>query len=175
MHLFLDINKRIRTYCQGKLRYSGPGFRMRAMQKAPSQSLDSTACNCLALRQAARHVTQIYDSYLASEGLRTTQYSILSKLNRLGPLSINELAKSMVMDRTTLGRAIRPLERDRLLMIGEGEDGRTRSLRLTAKGEARLKAAAPKWREAQKEFETTFGARDAAQLRDVLQRVVSVN
>jgi DNA-binding MarR family transcriptional regulator len=136
------------------------------MQKAPSQSLDSTACNCLALRQAARHVTQI---------LRTTQYSILSKLNRLGPLSINELAKSMVMDRTTLGRAIRPLERDRLLMIGEGEDGRTRSLRLTAKGEARLKAAAPKWREAQKEFETTFGARDAAQLRDVLQRVVSVN
>jgi len=175
MHLFLDINKRIRTYCQGELRYSGLGFRMRAMQKAPSQSLDSTACNCLALRQAARHVTQIYDSYLASEGLRTTQYSILSKLNRLGPLSINELAKSMVMDRTTLGRAIRPLERDRLLMIGEGEDGRTRSLRLTAKGEARLKAAAPKWREAQKEFETTFGARDAAQLRGVLQRVVSVN
>jgi len=175
MHLFLDINKRIRTYCQGELRYSGLGFRMRAMQKAPSQSLDSTACNCLALRQAARHVTQIYDSYLASEGLRTTQYSILSKLNRLGPLSINELAKSMVMDRTTLGRAIRPLERDRLLMIGEGEDGRTRSLRLTAKGEARLKAAAPKWREAQKEFETTFGARNAAQLRDVLQRVVSVN
>lgn len=175
MHLFLDINKRIRTYCQGELRYSGLGFRMRAMQKAPSQSLDSTACNCLALRQAARHVTQIYDSYLASEGLRTTQYSILSKLNRLGPLSINELAKSMVMDRTTLGRAIRPLERDRLLMIGEGDDGRTRSLRLTAKGEARLKAAAPKWREAQKEFETTFGARHAAQLRDVLQRVVSVN
>ena len=148
---------------------------MRAMQKAPSQSLASTACNCLALRQAARHVTQIYDSYLASEGLRTTQYSILSKLNRLGLLSINELAKSMVMDRTTLGRAIRPLERDRLLMIGEGEDGRTCSLRLTAKGEARLKAAEPKWREAQKEFETTFGARDAAQLRDVLQRVVSVN
>src|SRR5262249_14809117 len=88
MHLFPCINKRIRTQCQGELRYPDPDFRMRAMQKAPSQSLDSTACNCLALRQAARHVTQIYDSYLASEGLRTTQYSILSKLNRLGPLSI---------------------------------------------------------------------------------------
>jgi hypothetical protein len=44
------------------------------------------------VRQAARHVSQIYDSYLALEGLRTTQYSILAKLNRLGPLSINELA-----------------------------------------------------------------------------------
>src|SRR5262245_46826320 len=100
-----------------------PVWRMRAMQKEPSPTPDRTACNCLALRQAARHISQIYDSYLASEGLRTTQFSILAKLNRLGPLSINELAKSMVMDRTTLGRAIRPLQRDRLLTIGEGEDG----------------------------------------------------
>src|ERR1700749_183074 len=103
---------------------------MRAMQEAPSQSLDSTACNCLALRQAARHVTQVADSYLASEGRPTTQYSILSKLNRLGPLSINELAKSMVMDRPTLGRAVRPLERDKLLTIEAGEDGRVRRLKL---------------------------------------------
>jgi DNA-binding MarR family transcriptional regulator len=141
------------------------------MQKEPSPTLDRTVCNCLALRQAARHISQIYDSYLAPEGLRTTQYSILATLNRLGPLSINELAKSMVMDRTTLGRAIRPLERDRLLTIGGGEDGRTRSLRLTATGKARLK----KWREAQKDFEMTFGVRDAAELRNVLQRVVSIN
>ena len=145
------------------------------MQKELSSAFDRTTCNCLALRQAARHVSQIYDSYLASEGLRTTQYSILAKLNRLGPLSINELAKSMVMDRTTLGRAIRPLQRDRLLTIGAGEDGRTRSLRLTASGEARLKAAAAKWREAQRKFELTFGARDAVELRSILERVVSVN
>jgi DNA-binding MarR family transcriptional regulator len=145
------------------------------MQKEPSPSLNRTVCNCLALRQAARHVSQIYDSYLASEGLRTTQYSVLAKLNRLGPLSINELAKSMVMDRTTLGRAIRPLERDKLLTIRAGEDGRTRSLRLTASGEARLKAAAAKWREAQRKFEMTFGARDAVELRSILERVVSVN
>jgi DNA-binding MarR family transcriptional regulator len=145
------------------------------MHKETSPALDRTACNCLALRQAVRHVSQIYDSYLASEGLRTTQYSILAKLNRLGPLSINELAKSMVMDRTTLGRAIRPLQRDRLLTIGAGEDGRTRSLRLTATGEARLKAATAKWREAQKEFEIKFGARDAVELRGILERVVSVN
>jgi len=78
------------------------------------------------------------------------------------------------MDRTTLGRAIRPLERDGLLMIGAGDDGRTRSLRLTARGEARLKAAKSKWREAQKEFEIALGTRDAADLRTVLRRVVSI-
>jgi DNA-binding MarR family transcriptional regulator len=144
------------------------------MQKKSPRSLDPTTCNCLALRQAARRVSQIYDGHLASEGLRTTQYSILAKLNRLGPVSINELARSMVMDRTTLGRAIRPLERDGLLTIAAGDDGRTRSLRLTAIGEARLKAAKAKWREAQKEFEIAFGPRDAADLRMVLQRVVSI-
>jgi DNA-binding MarR family transcriptional regulator len=145
------------------------------MQKNTPPSLDPTTCNCLALRQAARHVSQIYDGHLTSEGLRTTQYSILAKLDRLGPMSINALAKSMVMDRTTLGRAIRPLERDGLLTIGAGDDGRTRSLRLTARGQARLRAAKAKWRDAQKAFEIAFGARDAADLRAILRRVVSVS
>ena len=145
------------------------------MQKKTSPSLDPTTCNCLALRQAARRVSQIYDGHLTSEGLRTTQYSIFAKLNRLGPMSINELAKSMVMDRTTLGRAIRPLERDGLLMIGAATMAAHVSLRLTARGEARLKAAEAKWREAQREFEIAFGARDAADLRTVLQRVVSIS
>ena len=144
------------------------------MQKTAPPSLDPVDCNCQALRQAARHVSQIYDGHLASEGLKTSQYSILAKLGRLGPLTINELAKLMVMDRTTLGRAVRPLERDRLLAIGgTDDDGRKRSLRLTPAGETRLKAASAKWREAQKEFETAFGAPDAATMRTVLRRVVS--
>jgi len=144
------------------------------MQKTPlSPSLEPADCNCQALRQAARRVTQAYDTHLATVGLKTTQYSILAKLNRLGPLSINELAKLMVMDRTTLGRAVRPLERDRLLAIGAGDDGRTRSLKLTPAGQARLKAAAAKWREAQKEFELAYGVPDSASLRTALQRVVA--
>jgi DNA-binding MarR family transcriptional regulator len=143
------------------------------MQKQASPALDSSECNCLALRQAARHVSQIYDGYLATEGLKGTQYSILSKLNRLGPLSINELAKSLVMDRTTLGRAVRPLERDKLLTIGAGNDGRTRRLKLTPAGQAKLKSAMVKWREAQKEFELAFGVPEAADMRSVLRRVVA--
>lgn len=144
------------------------------MQKKTSPSLDQTECNCLALRQASRHVSQLYDGHLASEGLKTSQYSILAKLNRLGPLTINELAKSMVMDRTTLGRAIRPLERDRLLTIGGTEDdGRKKSLRLTPAGEAKLKAAAAKWREAQKQFELSFGVKDSSELRSLLRRLIA--
>ncbi len=144
------------------------------MQKNPPTPLavDSTACNCLAIRQAARQITQLYDRHLAAVGLRSTQYSILSKLGRLGPLSVNALAASMAMDRTTLGRAIQPLQRDKLLAVGADEhDGRARVIRLTAAGEARLQAAITQWKKAQREFEAAYGARDAEKLRASLARV----
>ena len=60
--------------------------------------LKPEVCNCLALRQASRHVTQFYDQLLASSGLRTTQFSILIRLKRAGPMTINALAKALVMD-----------------------------------------------------------------------------
>src|SRR5438874_2612610 len=89
-------------------------------------------CNCLALRQAARHVTQLYGQFLAPSGLRGTQFSIVAKLGSLGPLTINALAREMVMDRTTLGRNILPLERDGLVAITKGSvDRRRKELRLT--------------------------------------------
>jgi len=147
------------------------------MRKKPSASpaRESTGCNCLAVRQAARQITQLYDRYLSRAGIRATQYSILAKLSRLGPLSINQLAAMMVMDRTTTGRAIRPLERDKLVAVGPGRDGRTRVVRLTRAGEQRVKAASAQWREAQRQFETSYGAADAAQLRAALARVASVD
>jgi DNA-binding MarR family transcriptional regulator len=149
---------------------------MRAMPKhaEPAAGVDQTPCNCLALRQAARHVSQLYDQHLAEAGLRTTQYSILSKLSRLGAMPIGKLAATMVMERTALSRAIGPLERDGMVKVGAGPNGRTRSVKLTPTGETRLKAAAAHWRRAQKEFEIAVGAADAADLRTVLQHVISV-
>src|SRR6266571_3935879 len=116
-------------------------------------------CNCLAVRQAARHVTQLYDRCLAPAGLRTTQFSILARLKRLGPMTINALAADMVMDRTTLGRNILPLERDGLITIEPGADRRSKELQLTAAGAERLRAALDGWTAAQARFESAFGKR----------------
>jgi len=88
--------------------------------------LAARQCNCLAIRQASRHVTQFYDQLLAPSGLRTTQFAILSRLQRGGPMTINELAAALVMDRTTLGRNILPLEREGLIEIGAGASDRRR-------------------------------------------------
>ena len=134
----------------------------------------SQECNCLALRQAARHVTQFYDQCLAPCGLRTTQLSILAKLKRLGPLTINALARELVMDRTTLGRTMLPLERDGLITIEGGtQDRRRKELHLTKAGAERLLAGSKLWREAQLRFEARFGAERAGHLRDELRAVAS--
>jgi DNA-binding MarR family transcriptional regulator len=131
-------------------------------------------CNCFAVRSAARHVSQFYDQLLAPTGLRTTQLSILARLKRLGPLTINTLAESMVMDRTTLGRNILPLERDGLIRIEAApSDRRAKELHLTKVGEKRLQAAMKRWSAAQARFETTFGPRRAADLRAMLRAVVA--
>jgi DNA-binding MarR family transcriptional regulator len=129
-------------------------------------------CNCLALRQAARHVTQFYDQFLAPVALRTTQYSILAKLRRLGPLSINTLAKELVMDRTTLGRNILPLQREGLIAAVTGSaDRRSKELRLTDAGLARLRQARRGWAEAQARFETAFGGERSLERRALLHAV----
>ena len=132
------------------------------------------ACNCFAIRRAARHVSQLYDGHLAPSGLKTTQFSVLARLSKGGPLAIGELASAMTMDRTTMGRALRPLERDGLVRIAAGRDGRTRALHLTEEGRARMEAAAPLWRDAQAAFEASYGPAEAASLRTALDRVTQV-
>ncbi len=129
-------------------------------------------CNCLAVRQAARRVSQFYDSYLAPLDLKTSQYSILARLSRLGPLSINEIAEGLVMDRTTTGRAIQPLEREGLLRIAADEDGRKRVVTLTPAGRKRAAAAREVWRQAQADFERDFGSDAARSLRSLMKDVV---
>ena len=131
-------------------------------------------CNCFAIRAAARHVTQFYDQLLAPIGLRTTQFSILANLNRHAPLTINALAEDMVMDRTTLSRNILPLERDGLIRIEPtASDRRAKELHLTKAGKKRLHQAFVVWSQAQSRFETSFGAKRAAELRTLLREVVS--
>jgi DNA-binding MarR family transcriptional regulator len=134
----------------------------------------SVDCNCLAVRQAARYITQFYDQYLAAAGLRTTQYGILAKLKRQGPMSINALAAQLIMDRTTLGRNVRPLERDGLIVIEpDPADRRSKVLRLTKTGDTRFERAHKGWAEAQGRFEGAYGGKRASELRRRLRAVVA--
>lgn len=134
----------------------------------------AVSCHCNGLRRSARQVTQFYDRHLTPTGLRISQYAMLVGLRRHGPISINGFAEAMAMDRTTMGRGLKPLERDGLVAIGPGPDRRSRALHLTEAGQRRIAEAEPLWRVAQAGFEARYGAADAAALGSALARVATV-
>ncbi len=130
-------------------------------------------CSCLAVRQASRYLTAIYDAALAPVEIRITQFSILYKLAKSGPLSIGELATLMAMDRTTLSTNLKPMERDGLLDIVPGVDRRMKQARITSAGLRRFRKALPLWEGVQEKFEGQYGSRKAADLRVALRAVLS--
>ena len=133
-------------------------------------------CNCFAIRQAARHVTRLYETHLAQAGLTSAQFSILGALGEAGPLTMADLASALVMDRTTLLRAMKPLQREDLLKSSAGAaDPRQLVFALSTAGERRLKEALPLWGKAQEEFEAGIGPRQAAQLRRSLLTLANRN
>jgi DNA-binding MarR family transcriptional regulator len=132
-----------------------------------------TPCNCNALRQASRRVTQLYDRVLAPSGLRVTQYALLAEVERLGPIAVLPLAEAMVMDRATLGHNIRPLEAAGYLSVSVGKDRRSRVVSLTDAGRKILTETHPLWRQAQAIFESEIPRAAAVGLREVLGRIAS--
>lgn len=126
-------------------------------------------CNCFAVRQAARQVTKLYEHHLGKAQLTSAQFSILAALGEAGRMTMAELAKVLVMDRTTLLRAMRPLQREGLLKSASGDaDPRQLVFGLSSAGERKLKQAIPLWMKAQEEFESGMGSGDAARLRGAL-------
>ncbi len=115
------------------------------------------ACACFSLRKATRMVTQLYDEALKPAGIRATQFMVLAATSSTGPISVNRLADRIVMDRTTLTRNLKPLERDGLIVVRPGDDLRVREVSLTAKGRKTLDRAYPLWERVQERLRRQLG------------------
>ena len=125
-----------------------------------AKELDMAAmenCVCFNLRWVARAVTQFFDAELRRHGIRPTQTPILSALAAKPGWSMDELSDWLGMERTTLVRNLRPLERDGLLELsGTGRGGKV-SVSLTPKGKKELAEAMPAWHAAQQAVVKTLG------------------
>jgi len=115
------------------------------------------ACACFNVRKTARVITQLYDEMLRSTGLRVTQFSLLMATQGSERVTVTRLAKMGVMDRTTLTRNLRPLEKQGLIRIAPGEDRRERQVTLTTRGQQVLAKALPLWEKAQARVARGFG------------------
>lgn len=131
-------------------------------------------CYATALRKASRRVSGLYDEILAPSGLRSTQFAILGELADGDPVTINELAQALVLDRSGLGHSLRPLQRDRLIQLDKDPaDRRNVRVTLTEDGRDRLRQAYRLWRSAQDRVVAALGTSVADQLRDQLNELAT--
>ncbi len=133
-----------------------------------------TECTCLHLRKATRAVTQLFDAKLKPSGLRVTQFTLLAAIRLVGGVTINRLAKELAMDRTTLTRNLKPLEKQGLIAIEAGQDQRTRLATLTERGHEALAHALPLWERAQTEVINRLGGERWRSLLADLSATVSL-
>ncbi|MDD2621344.1 MAG: MarR family winged helix-turn-helix transcriptional regulator [Syntrophomonadaceae bacterium] len=116
----------------------------------PQRAMEvGNSCLCNNLRRCARLATQIYEEALRPLGLKVTQFSLLMSLTYYGDISINRLARVMGMDRTTLSRNMRVLQKRGLIAVDRGNDRREQILSLSNEGREILNQALPIWEEVQ--------------------------
>jgi DNA-binding MarR family transcriptional regulator len=134
------------------------------------------ACSCSALRQAARHITRLYDDVLAPTGLSLNQYSIIATLGRQGEQVLQDLAALLVMDRSTLGHLIRPLRDRGLVAIQPSpKDGRRKVVGLTTEGIEQLAAAKILRATAEERFQERFGQTNAVGMRAMMRQITTID
>jgi DNA-binding MarR family transcriptional regulator len=135
-------------------------------------ALDMPDCVCGALRMATRAVTQLYDDAMRPSGLRVTQYSLLSRIERLQPISASALESSLYFDQTTLARALKVLEKDGLIRRVSNPDRRVKKIELTPLGTKRVARARALWRAAQDRMVGQIGKDVWRGTRDGLHRMI---
>jgi len=126
-------------------------------------------CSSFKLRKLSRRVSQHFDQIVSVAGLKTTQYSLLSHVVRLGPVKPGELASEMEMDASTLTRNLQPLVAQGWVEVGPGADARSRLVAATDAGREKHTEAKREWKRAQIAFNQRLGEARVARLHAVIE------
>lgn len=131
-------------------------------------------CTNFKLRQLMRRVAHHYDAEMAKCGLKTTQYSLLSHVLKLGPIRPGELAAAMKMDASTLTRNLRPLVDAGWATLEAGSDARSRLVHITEAGRAKRAEAQRRWKAAQLALNDALGVARVAALHALVDDALAL-
>lgn len=133
-------------------------------------------CVCFNLRWVSRALTQFFVAELNHHGLLPTQTPILAALSARPEANMAELSDWLGMDRTTLVRNLRPLERDGLVKsTGKGRGNKV-SLSLTPRGRTAMQKFLPDWQVVQQKVIKTLGKERWTEiLRDLERAALALN
>lgn len=130
-------------------------------------------CLCMNLRSAAQQLTRVYDSALTPAGITANQFSLMNLIRTGDEPTMKDLARASDLDRSTLGRNLRVLEKQSLIAMRVGDDARTRVITLTREGRQALRVAAPLWQEIQDDLVDRLGKRKRSHLRELLTELTA--
>lgn len=133
--------------------------------------MTSSSCHCTILRKATRKVSAYYDEALVSLGINIAQLSLMRNIARIEPTSLTELAARVELDRSTVGRNIKVLERMGLVAIITGKDHREVVLELSQSGRKILREGNAIWDRVQDDINARLGADHMKQLHGLLARL----
>jgi DNA-binding MarR family transcriptional regulator len=117
----------------------------------------ASECSCEGLRQASRAISKLYEAGYAHLDLTATQFAILVAVHLRVRAPLSRLAERLVLDRTSLYRAVKPLVRRKAVVIQPGRDRRERVAVLTPYGQRLLAQAIPIWKATQVRFGSAVG------------------
>ena len=147
---------------------------MSPVTAASSTIVKPQGCTNLKLRQLMRRVAQHYDAEVGKTGLKTTQYSLLSHICKLGPIRAVELAQQMHMSASTLSRNLRPLIDAGWVEQAPGPDARSWFIQATADGHAKRTEAQRRWRAAQEALNARLGAQRVVALHALIDESLTI-
>ena len=137
-----------------------------------NEAVKLRGCTNLKLRQFSRVVARHYDAFLATSGLKNTQYALLSHIVSLGPIRPCDLAKRLRMDTSTMSRNLHPLTVHGWVRLGPGLDARSRLVEVTEAGRAKRAQAQQAWKQAQLSLNARLGAKRVAELHALIDDCV---
>jgi DNA-binding MarR family transcriptional regulator len=120
-------------------------------------NLDVGACACFRVRSAARAITEFYDAALEPAEIRLTQMAILSVIASGAGTTMQDVAKQLGLDPSTMTRTLRPLEVAKLVRVRAGSDRRAKEMELTSAGKKALAEAGAYWADAQRTLREKVG------------------
>ncbi|MBL0927566.1 MAG: MarR family transcriptional regulator [Phycisphaerales bacterium] len=138
---------------------------------SPENVLRQMPCLCGLFQLASRSISRVYNEEFRGLGLGATQHAVLKLLKGVGPMAMGELGERLLLDKTTVSRNLKILERNGWAAVERGDDERRRIVAITPKGAAKLAEARPAWERAQERLRAALPAGDFEALRKHLPGV----
>ena len=137
--------------------------------------MNNIPCICISVRKAANNISKLYDRELSALHIKITQYSVLKNIQDLDNPSVNELSKTLDLERTTVLRNLDKLKKMDLITYKKDDVYKVKVISLTVNGKKKLNEAKVIWEKTQQKFLNAFGLNNKNQLDSFMNKISKLN